>query len=432
MREIKLNKVDEIIYEEILDNGLTVYLYKKPSFQKKFAFFQTKYGSINNSFVPLGEEEIKRFPLGIAHFLEHKLFESSDDSNVFEKLENNGSYVNAATSYDKTYYYFETVDNFKSSLEILLDFVQLPCFTDENVEKEKGIINQEIDMCDDNPERFLYQKLISNALIKSFYKYDIAGTKEEINKITKEDLYKCYNTFYNPSNMILVIGGDINIDDILNLVKENQSKKTFKTIDEIKQENVTEPDKVDIKQESYTHNVTNDKIGYCYKINLDDMNERERYKFIHYVSIYFEILFGSASGFTNYLIKNKIINSYFLYDFDMLKNKNNTMLIYFLADPINKEKLEDSLKKKLNSDNSLEDMFLLLKKNYLANFIRKFESIIGVVNLIRSSYANYGQVFNDYYDMLENLNYKDFEKCFKAINYDNYVEVLLKPKTGVK
>ena len=190
MEKLEIKKLDEVIYKEVLSNGLTVYIYNKPGFISNYAFLDTKYGSVNNDFIPVGGKEKKNYPLGIAHFLEHKLFESSENESVFEKLENYGAYVNAATSYDKTYYYISTSNNFKECLKILIDFVYSPCFTDENVNKEKGIIGQEIDMCNDNPDRFMYQTLTYNVLDKSYYKYDIAGTKEDIDKITKEDLYK--------------------------------------------------------------------------------------------------------------------------------------------------------------------------------------------------------------------------------------------------
>ena len=130
MKKIKLSKLDEVIYEETLDNGLKVFIYKMKGFVKKYACFETRYGSINNNFAPEGSDTLERFPLGIAHFLEHKLFESNENENVFKVFEDNGAYVNAATSYEKTYYYFDTVDNFDKCLTTLIDFVQSPYFTD--------------------------------------------------------------------------------------------------------------------------------------------------------------------------------------------------------------------------------------------------------------------------------------------------------------
>ena len=196
MEKIKIKVVDEIIYHEVLDNGLNVYIYKKEGMQKKSVYFQTKYGSLNNEFIPAGSKNMKSFPLGIAHFLEHKLFESDDNSNIFELFEKNGAYVNASTSHDYTVYFFSCTNHFYDNLELLIKMVLSPYFTDENVEKEKGIIGQELDMYSNDPNQAIFERLFYNSIINSPLKYDIGGTKEEVNKITKEDLYECYNTFY--------------------------------------------------------------------------------------------------------------------------------------------------------------------------------------------------------------------------------------------
>ncbi len=427
MREIKINKVNEIIYEEKLENGLTIFLYKKPDFQNKFAFFQTRYGAIDNEFIPNEEKDYKKYPLGIAHFLEHKLFESNDDSNVFELFEKNGSYVNAATSYDKTYYYFSTVDNFESSLKTLIDFVQSPYFTDENVEKEKGIIEQEIDMVNDDPSRFLFQKLISNVLVESNYKEDIAGSKESIAKITKEDLYECYNTFYNPSNMFLVIAGDIDINKTIEIIKENQANKKLEGVKQVKRKRVIEPDFVNKKYEEFVHNVESQKVGYCYKINLPRLERDKKFLFLRYVDIYFKILFGDTSDFSDNLIKDKIVKSYFSYDYEMLKNENYNLLLYFTANVIDKAAFEKKLKEALNKRDNMKELFDLWKKNYVSHYVLSFDSLESVVSFIRINYNEFGEVPNNIYDLVSSLNYDDFKKVINFLHYDNYCEVILKP-----
>ena len=280
MKKIKLSKLDEVIYEETLDNGLKVFIYKMKGFVKKYACFETRYGSINNNFVPEGSDSLKRFPLGIAHFLEHKLFESNENENIFKVFEDNGAYVNAATSYEKTYYYFDTVNNFDKCLTTLIDFVQSPYFTDETVEKEKGIIGQEMDMRHDNTNLFLYEKLINNGLNNIYYKDSIIGTKNSIDKITKEDLYKCYNTFYNPSNMYLVIVGDIDEEKTLSLIKENQSKKEFKKNINIKQEEKEEPLSIRVKEKVYKRDVSPKSILKYISIYLLNIKSSISFNFL--------------------------------------------------------------------------------------------------------------------------------------------------------
>ena len=227
MNKINISKLDELIYEETLDNGLKIFICKTPNFNKKLAFFQTRYGSLDNEFIPINGKKVKKYPLGIAHFLEHKLFESENNIDYFKLFQENGAYLNAATSYDKTYYFFSCSDNFYDNLTNLINMVQTPYFTDENVEKEKGIIGQEIDMYSNDPNQVLYDKLYYNAFVNDPMKYDIAGTKKDIKEITKEDLYECYNTFYHPSNMFLTIVGDVDVKKTIKLIKEIEDNKKY-------------------------------------------------------------------------------------------------------------------------------------------------------------------------------------------------------------
>lgn len=425
MNKIKLIGVNETIYEETLDNGLKIFIYKTPGFEKKYACFETKYGSVNNEFVPIGENDMKKFPLGIAHFLEHKLFESSDDSNVFDKFESNGAYVNAATSFDKTYYYFSCSNYFEDNLKILIDFVQSPYLTDENVEKEKGIIGQEIDMCNDDPERFLIQKLYENAIKVSPYKFDIAGSKETVNSINKEELYECYNTFYHPSNMFLTIVGDIDIDKTIKLIKDNQMSKKYSKSKEIIQKEIIEPKEVNKDYEEFTHNIENKKIGYCYKILLDDMTAEEQLLFRNYTIFYLNTLFGATSGFQDKLINNNIVKSYFDYDFDFL---NKILLIFFEGDVLDDDAFYNEISSKLKDKSSLKKEFELRKKNLLAGYIRGFESPEVISSSIRKNYSKYGKIINNAYDLFKNMTYDEYIKNINKLYFDSLSKVVLNKK----
>ena len=168
----------------------------------------THYGSIDNKFVVPGEENVTEVPDGIAHFLEHKMFEQENGTNSLDALTALGVNANAYTTNNYTTYLFEATDNFYPALDELMDYVQNPYFTDENVEKEKGIIAQEIKMYDDYPDWVVYMNALKNMYKNNPVKIDIAGDVESIYKIDKEVLYKCYNTFYNPSNMVMCFSGD--------------------------------------------------------------------------------------------------------------------------------------------------------------------------------------------------------------------------------
>ena len=206
--------LDETVYSATHKSGLKVILIKKPGFKKSYATFSTKYGSINTEFVVPGEKETTKVIDGIAHFLEHKVFEQPDGSNAFNDFSKYGANANAFTSFGVTNYLFSCTDFFFENLEILLNFVQTPYFTEENVEKEKGIIAQEIRMYEDDAEQTCMYNCLEAMYEKHPVRINIAGSVEEIMKTTPELLYKCYNTFYHPSNMALICVGDIDENKI--------------------------------------------------------------------------------------------------------------------------------------------------------------------------------------------------------------------------
>lgn len=213
---------EELFYEK-MDNGLDVYILPKKGFNKTYATFTTNYGSVDNQFVPLGKTEMKRVPDGIAHFLEHKLFEK-EDGDVFQQFSKQGASANAFTTFTRTAYLFSSTDNVEKNLETLIDFVQSPYFSDKTVEKEKGIIGQEIRMYDDNPDWRVYFGAIESMYHNHPVKIDIAGTVESIAQITKELLYECYETFYHPSNMLLFVVGPVDEQKIMQQIRDNQAK----------------------------------------------------------------------------------------------------------------------------------------------------------------------------------------------------------------
>lgn len=214
-------RIDETLLLGTHKSGLTVALVPKKGFIKYYAIYGTKYGSIDREFIPLGENEKLTLPDGVAHFLEHKLFEMPDGTNAFDHFSQVGGNSNAFTSFNITAYLFSCTENFYENLDILLNFVNTPYFTDENVAKEQGIIGQEIKMYDDDPQWRVFFNMLSAMYHKNPVKRDIAGTVESISEITPQLLYKCTNTFYNPSNMILVLVGDIDENKIEEYIDKN-------------------------------------------------------------------------------------------------------------------------------------------------------------------------------------------------------------------
>lgn len=197
-------------------SGLEIFVCEMEGFSTTEALFGTKYGSINTCFKTNADKEFTTVPEGIAHFLEHKLFEN-EDCDAFELYAKTGANANAYTSFDRTCYLFSCSDNYKESLEILLSFVQNPYFTQETVDKEQGIIGQEIKMCDDNPTWKVLFNMLQGMYHKHPVRIDIAGTIESIAEIDADLLYKCYNTFYNLHNMVLVVAGNVKTEEVINI-----------------------------------------------------------------------------------------------------------------------------------------------------------------------------------------------------------------------
>ena len=197
--------LDETLYRQVLPNGLTVFVVPKPGFTKKLAYFVTDFGAVHTEFTLDGMHH--QVPAGVAHYLEHKLFDQKDRdvTGEFAKL---GAVVNAFTSYDMTAYYFSTTENFDACLKLLLEFVSTPYFTEESVEKERGIIDQEIGMNADDPAMQVFERL-TNAMFHHPIRQPILGTEQDIRQITPQMLYLCHRAFYTPANMILCVVGDV-------------------------------------------------------------------------------------------------------------------------------------------------------------------------------------------------------------------------------
>jgi predicted Zn-dependent peptidase len=314
MREITFEQLNEKLYYEKLENGLDVYILPKAGFNKTYATFTTKYGSIDNHFVPLNENEPIRVPDGIAHFLEHKLFEK-EDGDVFQSFSKQGASANAFTSFTRTAYLFSSTSNVLPNLETLLDFVQEPYFTDATVEKEKGIIGQEIRMYDDNADTRLFYGTIGNMYHNHPVKIDIAGTVESITETTKEHLYQCYETFYHPSNMLLFVVGPVDPQEYISFIKENQSKKQFAEEQPIQRFFEDEPTSVATERSEIKMPIQTPKCMIGYKAKNPTKKGKELLKQELTVNVALDMLFGQSSPHYTKLYELGLIDDSFSFDY---------------------------------------------------------------------------------------------------------------------
>ncbi|HIY21187.1 MAG TPA: insulinase family protein [Candidatus Flavonifractor merdigallinarum] len=217
MDKKQYTRVGETLWQEKLENGLTVFVNPRPGFQKKFAFFATNYGGMDMRFSLNGAWQDT--PAGVAHFLEHKMFDT-EDGNALQDLATNGASPNAFTSSALTGYHFECTEKFEENLKILLSFVSVPWFTQESVDKEQGIIGQEIQMIEDDPEWQVFMHLLSGLYAHHPIRVSVAGSRESISHITADTLYACHKAFYNPSNMVLCVSGDVDPQRVCDIARE--------------------------------------------------------------------------------------------------------------------------------------------------------------------------------------------------------------------
>lgn len=366
MEKIEFKQLEENLYHETLDNGLEVYLLPKSGFHKTYATFTTKYGSIDNKFVPLGEDNYVTVPDGIAHFLEHKLFEK-EHGDVFQDFSKQGASANAFTSFTRTAYLFSSTSNVEKNLETLMDFVQAPYFTEKTVEKEKGIIGQEITMYEDNADWRAYFGLIESMFHTHPVKIDIAGTIDSISKITKDLLYTCYETFYHPSNMLLFVVGPMDTSEMMQFIKDNQAKKTFKEKEEIKRQFDEEPTSVNEKKKVLKMNVHTSKCMVGIKESNPTKQGPELLKHELTVNILLDLLFGKSSDHYQKLYDDGLIDETFAYDYtgengfgfamlggdtaepDKLAERVQNILLQFDPNSIEEQELERIKKKKIGS-----------------------------------------------------------------------------------
>ena len=211
-------ELDETLYTGVLENGLTVAVVPRKGFTKKLAYFVTDYGSIHTDFVLGGK--VHKAPAGVAHYLEHKMFDLPGKRDVSAEFAAMGAMTNAFTSYDMTAYYFSTTENFDGCLRLLLEFVSTPYFTEESVEKERGIIDQEIGMNLDSPDSRIFDSLMESLFHKHPIRVPILGSCESIREITPEVLYNCHRAFYTPENMLLCVVGDVEPEKVIGIARE--------------------------------------------------------------------------------------------------------------------------------------------------------------------------------------------------------------------
>ena len=411
MREIENKNIKEKCYMEKLENGLQVIIIPKKEIQKKYIIWATKFGSIDNTFIDSTTGEKVVIPDGVAHFLEHKMFEQKNGVDSLYVLMALGLDANAYTTNDHTAYLFECTDHFYEGLDELMDYVQNPYFTDQNVEKEKGIIGQEIGMYDDDPGWQLYINAMDCLYEKNPIKVDTAGTVETISGINPEMLYKCYNTFYHPSNMVLTVVGDFEPEAILAEIKKRlKNNEARGEITRIYPEEKLEINKKYVEKEM---EVSLPLFMIGFKDNIKDKYNEVVKRHIA-IEIILNMLIGKSSNLYNELYKEGYLLSQpdLEYEFG---NEYSHVLIGGQSKNPQKiyEKIAEKIQEMKNNDINVQE-FNRIKKKIYGDYAVEYNNVADIGRMFTSDYIKGINSF-EYMDKFEEIDAEYAKQVLKEI-----------------
>lgn len=393
-------------------SGLTIYVYPKVGYRSAYAIFGTNYGSVNTRFKVDGGEEIT-VPDGIAHYLEHKLFES-EDGDAFARYAKTGANANAYTSFEKTCYLFSCTEKFEESLEILLDFVQSPYFTAETVAKEQGIIGQEIKMYDDSPS----WRVMFNTLVGMYQKHpvriDIAGTVESIAEITAEKLYDCYNSFYNLHNMVLCVAGNTTAEQVLKV-----ADKMLKPCEAHKIENIFEDEPYEVAQslieQKFPVSIPLFDLGFKERVGSEPVSAEK----CACTDILLCALASQSSPLYNKLLDMELINTTF--EYERMEGPNYAAIL-FGGESRDPEKAAAVIKEhiaQLKKTGFSQEDFELAKRAVYGSTITDFNSNESIANVIVDMHFQNRELFS-YVDAVANATLDDInERLAEILDVDN-------------
>lgn len=427
MEKIVNDIIKEELYFETLENGLRVYFMPKKGFVKKYAILATDFGSNDLEFVPKGECNRIRVHEGIAHFLEHKMFEQPDGGNAFDLFSKYGASANAFTNFNMTAYLFSATENFNECLTHLIDYVQTPYYTEENVEKEKGIIAQEIKMYDDDPSWQVYFNALKAMYQKHNVRIDIAGDVDSIYKITPAELYKCYNTFYNPSNMILFVIGDLDENEVMDVIKKANHSDIDKIEGKIQRFPNEEPKEIAQKEIVEKYQVSMPMFNIAYKDEDVNLRGKELLKKEVVSDILCDMIFKTGSELNEDMYMKGMVNDSFYGGFYSEVEYAFTLISGEGKDP---HKVKDTITEYLErykKEGLSRVGFERAKKKKIGEFLKYMDSMEFIANNF-ISYAFKDVNILDYLEVLKEVEFEDVENRLRThFKEENCVISIVEP-----
>lgn len=418
---IRSEKWNEEYYYEKLSNGLEIFLMKKPEYKKTYASIAVNFGSVDLSFVPPFKNEYIEVPIGTAHFMEHEMFDLKDDISL--RFAEYGSECNAFTTFDRTVYSFSTLNNLNECIKLLLELVQTKKYTEESINNERNNIIQEIKMYDNIINNVHYNESLRSIYHNNLIRNEISGYENTINLINKDILDLCFDAFYHPSNMCLVVVGNFEYEDIINVIKEDQSKKQFRDFTVIKRKYPEEPISVKEKMVIQNHSLRIPKISVNLKIPAINNNSMTNLLNDLTLSILTDFNFDETSIFYENLLNNDIINN--TYGYESFADDGFSYFMIF-CDTHKYNEFEEKVISKMKSLQLLTEEDLKRYKNtiYAAN-IRKMNSLdYYLTMLVDACFCNL--TLFDIFDAIDQVKLEDVNNMIKVFKEEMISVVIFK------
>lgn len=422
MKTIVNERYKESYIEETLSNGLHVVLWRKPDYEKSLFMMATPLGALDVEQVD-GKGKSYSFPAGIAHFLEHKMFETKE-GDIMEEFSKMGASVNAFTSYTETVYYFTCATDVKKPLNLLLDFVQELSISEASVEKEKGIIIQELNMYKQMSDSRLLNETYASLFSKHPLRYDIGGDSKSVSSTTVEDLKNCYQLNYHPQRMILIGVCSDDPKRIMEIIRENQERKHFDSIQEVKRKEFVEPRTIAREKYTFPMDIQTPKVSLSYKLDgIVDVKRRIHAEWC--IRIMLDSVFSTLNPEYQNWIDQGIINDFVGADIDFGKDYG---VLMFYAETDRKEKfysLVETVFEKIKNGEIQEDVLLQLKRRYFGQTIRSLNSFDDIAITFVRNYFDHIDFFASL-DILDDISLEDIKECCRLLTkeYKSIVEIL--------
>lgn len=419
------NELNEKTYMTELSNGLQVYICKKEGFKKKIGMFGTKYGSVINEFLDISTNKKITVPNGVAHFLEHKLFEQ-EGANALDLFSKIGVTSNAYTSFDHTVYFFETIDKYQEAISLLIKLVRTPYFTKENVQKEQGIIGQEISMYDDEPSYKVYFNALQAMYKENPVRIDIAGTIESIANITDETLYKCYNTFYSMQNMFFIVIGDVDINSTIEQIEQEikkydnskQSRAQIKIFDK------SEPNEINISRIDKNMDIYMQEMCVGYKLNIVSKQELIKRQIVaDFIS---DMYFSRISDFYKEQYNLGLLNDEISFSYE---GTNTFSHVIIISETKNADQLFNNVKnyiEKIKNEEIDEELFELIKRKKMGEMLLSCDNLDTSYRRIIDKILNNTNMYDDV-EIMKKITINDIKEFLLLLNEkENMVVSIIK------